>query len=111
MSKCIKQVELPRTDLSHISSYIFRTLGNTQTYIFWNMVTSSETRIWPSYRLYQIISFISEKSRWLFLFKQNFSRNQQKMNFWPFFNLGFTPCKAEQPLRGLQLQENKAQKD
>ena len=41
-------------DLSHISLYLFRTLANTQTYIFWNMVASSETRIWPSCRLYQI---------------------------------------------------------
>ena len=28
-----------------------------------------------------------------------------------FFKLGFTPCKAEQPLRGMQLQEKAAQKD
>ena len=28
-----------------------------------------------------------------------------------FFKLGFTPCKAEQPLRGMELQENKGQKD
>ena len=27
------------------------------------------------------------------------------------FKLGFTPCKAEQPLRGIELQEKKAQKD
>ena len=27
-----------------------------------------------------------------------------------FFKLGFTPCKAEQPLRGMELQEKKAQK-
>ena len=24
-----------------------------------------------------------------------------------FFKLGFTPCKAEQPLRGMELQEKK----
>ena len=27
-----------------------------------------------------------------------------------FFFLGFTPCKAEEPLRGMELQEKKAQK-
>ena len=28
-----------------------------------------------------------------------------------FYNLGFTPCKAEQPLQGMELQEKEAQKD
>ena len=28
-----------------------------------------------------------------------------------FFLLGFTPCKAEQPLRGMELQAKEAQKD
>ena len=28
-----------------------------------------------------------------------------------FFKLGFTPCKAEQPLRGMELQEKKHKKD
>ena len=28
-----------------------------------------------------------------------------------FFKLGFTPCKAEQPLRGMELQEKKRKKD
>ena len=28
-----------------------------------------------------------------------------------FFSLGFTPCKAEQPLRGMKLQEKKHKKD
>ena len=28
-----------------------------------------------------------------------------------FFQLGFTTCKAEQPLRGMELQEKEAQKD
>ena len=28
-----------------------------------------------------------------------------------FFKLGFTPCKAEQLLRGMELQEKEAQKD
>ena len=27
------------------------------------------------------------------------------------FYLGFTPCRAEQPLRGMELQEKEAQKD
>ena len=28
-----------------------------------------------------------------------------------FFKLGFTPCKAELPLQGMELQEKEAQKD
>ena len=28
-----------------------------------------------------------------------------------FFKLGFIPCKAEQPLRGMDLQEKKHKKD
>ena len=28
-----------------------------------------------------------------------------------FFELGFTPCKAEQPLQSMELQENEAQRD
>ena len=28
-----------------------------------------------------------------------------------FLKLGFTPCKAAQPLRGIELQEKEAQKD
>ena len=31
--------------------------------------------------------------------------------FYVFSKLGFTPCKAEQPLGGMELQERKAQKD
>ena len=34
-----------------------------------------------------------------------------QMNFKHFFfQLGFTPCKSEQPLRGMELQEREAQK-
>ena len=37
----------------------------------------------------------------------------QKGNFilFNFFYLGFTPCKAEQPLQGMELQEKETQKD
>ena len=28
-----------------------------------------------------------------------------------FFKLGFTPCKAEQPIQGMDLQEKEARKD
>ena len=31
--------------------------------------------------------------------------------FQGFFKLGFIPCKAEQPLQGMELQEKEAQKD
>ena len=34
-----------------------------------------------------------------------------KMAFHLFFQLGFTPCKAEQPLQGMELQEKEAQKE
>ena len=34
----------------------------------------------------------------------------QACNFF-FFKLGFTPCKAEQPLQDMELQEKEAQKD
>ena len=34
---------------------------------------------------------------------------EDESNF--FFKLGFTPCKAEQPLWGMELQEKEAQKD
>ena len=33
-------------------SYLFRTLGNTQTLIFGNMAAGYETKIWPSCPLY-----------------------------------------------------------
>ena len=35
--------------------------------------------------------------------------SDEKFSF--FYYLGFTPCKAEQPLRGMELQEKEAQKD
>ena len=30
--------------------------------------------------------------------------------FYYYYQLGFTPCKAEQPLRGMELQEKETQK-
>ena len=39
----------------------------------------------------------------VFKFTKNF--------FFFFFKLGFTPCKAEQPLQGMELQEKETQKD
>ena len=38
-----------------------------------------------------------------------FTQAPGKCSFF-FFKLGFTPCKAERPLRGMELQEKKAQK-
>ena len=35
--------------------------------------------------------------------------SRQHSNF--FFKLGFTSCKAEQPLQGMELQEKETQKD
>ena len=42
-----------------------------------------------------------------------FSKRQyvRPCNFFFFLKLGFTPCKAEQPLRGMELQEKKHKKD
>ena len=34
-----------------------------------------------------------------------------KLEFFLKKKLGFTPCKAEQPLQGMELQEKEAQKD
>ena len=36
---------------------------------------------------------------------------QNKSKDMVFFQLGFTPCKAEQPLQGMELQEKEAQKN
>ena len=35
----------------------------------------------------------------------------QMILLWLFFKLGFTACKAEQSLQGMELQEKEAQKD
>ena len=44
------------------------------------------------------------------LSKQHFWDAIRLMHFF-FLKLGFTPCKAEQPLQGMELQEKKTQKD
>ena len=41
----------------------------------------------------------------LFLIKINY------FDIYSFFKLRFTPCKTEQPLQGMELQEKEAQKD
>ena len=38
-------------------------------------------------------------------------KNKNYFVFFFFFLMGFTPCKAEQPLQGMELQEKEAQKD
>ena len=41
-----------------------------------------------------------------------YAKNIFKITKNPFFKkLGFTPCKAEQPLQGMELQKKEAQKD
>ena len=35
----------------------------------------------------------------------------EKANLFHFFKLGFTPCKAEQSLRGMELHQKKVQED
>ena len=42
-----------------------------------------------------------------FFFSDNFLNG---LHYASFFKLGFTPCKAEQPLRGMELQEKEAKK-
>ena len=42
---------------------------------------------------------------------QEMDYNQTFQKFCCFFKLGFIPCKAEQPLRGMESQEKEAQKD
>ena len=32
-------------------------------------------------------------------------------SLWDFFYIGFTPCKTEQPLQGIELQEKEVPKD
>ena len=36
---------------------------------------------------------------------------KDQSKFYDFFSLGFTPCKAGQPLKGMELQEKEAKKD
>ena len=39
---------------------------------------------------------------------------KQRLRIFPWFffeKMGFTPCKAEQPLEGMELQEKEVQKD
>ena len=43
--------------------------------------------------------------------KQQYSIDQWKKAMSDFFQLGFTPCRAEQPLQGMELQEEEMQKD
>ena len=55
-----------------------------------------------SEKFYQKLSFQKELNLDFFLYKRAYIF---------VFCLGFTPCKAEQPLQGMELHENKAQKD
>ena len=43
--------------------------------------------------------------KWLYL-----EFDMIKIKIWFFFKLGFTPCKAEQPLRGMEVKEKEARK-
>ena len=43
--------------------------------------------------------------------KKNVRKRKVFLLEYIFFSLGLTPCKAEQPLRGMQLQEKKHKKD
>ena len=49
---------------------------------------------------------------WIFLFQSIGALTlNELLKFADFFELGFTPCKAEQPLQDMELYENEAQKD
>ena len=45
---------------------------------------------------------------WNFVLK---NKLQKALYLFFFFKLGFPPCKSEQPLRGMELEEKEAQKD
>ena len=49
-----------------------------------------------------------------FIIQMNEGRSMHKRNYFFesffFFKLGFTPCKAEQPLQGVELQEKEEEK-
>ena len=47
----------------------------------------------------------------LYFFKSNETAILQRCSMKFFFKLGFTPCKAEQPLQGMELQEKETHKD
>ena len=86
-----------------------------QIFIFYQMMALQ--KLW-------IMFFISSKKLFRGWFKENlkvydvinYLNKNLIMNFvWYLFffvfKLGFTPCKAEQPLRGMELQEKKHEKD
>ena len=43
--------------------------------------------------------------------QSSYLKQLQFVKYSHFLKLGFTPCKAEQPLQGMELQEKEAQKD
>ena len=87
----------------------------------WNQSTTKEKyeghqEKWTKKRILKNIKFSfwfeiyvhppANKSRWMKVMQQNIF-----CSFFFFKKLGFTPCKAEQPLQSMQLQEKEAQKD
>ena len=63
---------------------------------------------------YLAFYFISRSKDFIFLLKILFICYISYLaivTFFFFFKLGFTPCKAEQPLRGMELQEKKHKKN
>ena len=46
-----------------------------------------------------------------FLIRKHENDMEQSIHCPFFFLLGFTPCKAEEPLQGMELQEKETQKD
>ena len=48
--------------------------------------------------------------KYIFLINMNYLYIKTKENIF-FFKLRFTPCKAEHPLQGMELQEKETRKD
>ena len=75
--------------------------------IILRMAILKEYILWdskPGFVLGLFFNFLP-KSRPLFL------QNCSYKKVYDFFKLGFTQCKAEQPLQGMKLQEKEAQKE
>ena len=56
-------------------------------------------------RINQFRSSIARK------YSQEMTLEKNVQIWYNFLKLGFTPCKTEQPLRGMELKEKEAQKD
>ena len=70
-------------------------------------LTFSSKLAWVSY----IISIAKTASKKIGALICSMKFLSPEVALYPFFQLGFTPCKTEKPLQGMELQEKEAQKD